>query len=170
MHSFSTVWKTSRMANRLGKPMNQPEISYQPVSLPQADSLHEPAFRRNGLAPIVLPSDPKAAAALVLSFVTTSNTGAERSTAIEAFSNRVALLRESSGAQQEEELFGHCCLLQALWLRYATEAARAEKPENSAIFCKLALLCQASYMRTALAVESLRAQRQQRPGAALGCE
>ena len=147
--------------------MNQPEISYQPVSLPQADSLHEPAYRRKGPAPIVLPTDAKAAAALVLSFVTTSSTGAERATAIEAFSDRVALLRESSGAQQDDELFGHCCLLQVLWLRYATEAARAEKPENSAIFCKLALLCQSAYMRTALAIESLRAQRQQRPVKAL---
>lgn len=135
--------------------MNQAEI--EPI----------PVYSRRGAIPIVLPADPTAARACVLSFVTTGQTAHDRSAAIEAMSARVELLRESTGVRQEEELFGHMGILEALWLRYATEAARAEKAENSAIFCKLALLCQTSYTRTALAIEGLRQQRQQRTLAAI---
>ena len=137
--------------------MDQVEISPNPVSRVK------PAFSKRGAIPVILPIDSRAARACVLSFVTTGETSHERSAAVEAMSNRVELLRDRTGVQLEEELFGHMAILEALWLRYATEATRAEKAENSAIYCKLALLCQTSYTRTALAIESLRAQRQQKP-------
>jgi hypothetical protein len=135
----------------------------QQYIMDQVEISPNPASSRRGAMPIVLPLDAKAATACVLSFVTTSNLSFDRSSAIEAMSNRIALLRDGSGDSQENELAGHLTILDALWLRYASEAARADKPENSAIWTKLALLCQSSYMRTALAIESLRAQRQQRP-------
>jgi len=75
--------------------------------------------------------------------------------------DRVELLKDPGGQQADEELFAQAALLNALFIRYAAESVAASEPDHRAKYAKLALQAQSSYTRTLIAIEALRAQRQQ---------
>lgn len=109
---------------------------------------------------ITLPSDPAQSAALVLRYVQTADTAFDRSGAIEAMNQRLALLRDSASGQVMDELAAHAALLDGLFQRWTAEAIAAKVPDHRTKFMKLALASQASYTRTVIAMEALKAQRQ----------
>lgn len=111
--------------------------------------------------PIALPSDPAVAAALVLRYVQQGSSDFDRASAIEAANSRLSVLRDPNTGIDSilDELTGHMMLLDALFQRFAAEAMAARLPDHKAKFVKLALGAQASYARTAIAVEGLRAQK-----------
>lgn len=114
----------------------------------------------NRAAPIRLPADPLASAALVLRYVQTAEVPADRSAAIEAMTARVSRLTDpnADASTVVAELAAHAAVLDALFQRWATEAVRAAHPEHRTKFAKLALSSQASYTRTLVAIEGLKAQ------------
>jgi hypothetical protein len=54
----------------------------------------------------------------------------------------------------------HAAILDALSMRYSAESVNAVVPDFKQKFLKIALQCQSSYVRTLIAVEGLRLQRQ----------
>lgn len=110
---------------------------------------------------IALPSDSAESAALVLRYVQQGSSDIDRASAIEAANTRLERLcdPESGFKTILGELTGHLMLLNALFQRFAAESIATKLPDNKAKFVKLALGAQASYTRTAIAIEGLRAQR-----------
>ena len=130
--------------------MANQEIAYQPV---------RPALNKGSPA-IVMPPDATEAAAYVLAFVQTADVAFDRSLTIAAMNQRVEQLSATTGENQSAELMAHAAILNGLFLRFTTESVRAGAPENKAIFAKIALNCNAAYIRTLIASEGLKQQRQ----------
>jgi hypothetical protein len=97
---------------------------------------------------------------MVLRYVQTADSAFDRSAAIEAMNQRLALLRDKDSGKVMDELAGHAALLDALFQRWTAEAIAAKAPDHRAKFMKLALASQASYVRTVIGMEGLRAQQQ----------
>lgn len=110
--------------------------------------------------PINLPTDAQDAAAFVLAYVQTAETAFDRAAAIDAMTVRVEQLRSATGDQCERELLSHAAIAEALFLRFSAASVQSTVPANQAIFGKLALNCQAAYIRTIVAVQGLKQARQ----------
>lgn len=124
-------------------------------------SEHYLSARSTHRAPAIsLPADPDTAAAYVLSFVQSADSAFDRSAAIEGMHDRITQIQDSSSNTVERELYAHSQVLQALFMRYAASAITATGAEHKAIFTKLAIACQAAYMKTVVCVEGLRLQWQ----------
>lgn len=122
---------------------------------PDALSIHRaPAIR--------LPQDPVTAAALVRQLVLSGDSSCDRSAAIEAMNQRLALLKSADGQQVLEELAAQASICDALFQRWTAEAIASKVPDYRAKFMKLALASQASYTRSMLAIEGIQAQRKGR--------
>ena len=125
------------------------------------DLEHQPRrLARYRASPISLPTDAQEATAYVLAYVQTADTAFDRSAAIAAMTARVEQLRSATGEQCERELLSHATITEALFLRFSTASVQSTVPANQAIFGKLALNCQAAYIRTMVAVQGLRLARQ----------
>lgn len=96
----------------------------------------------------------------MLAYVQTADTAFSRAAAIESMAARVEQLRSATGEQLERELVSHATITEALFLRFSTASVQSTAPANQAIFGKLALNCQAAYIRTMVAVQGLRLARQ----------
>jgi len=109
---------------------------------------------------MVLSSNPLLSAAEVAQVIQRGDSEAvERSSAVEAMSQRLTKLKDPDGEQVTNELLAHACILDSLFQRFTTEALTARQPESRVKFLKTALTCQTAYTRTLIAVEGLKVQR-----------
>lgn len=106
-----------------------------------------------------LPSDPRDAAAQALAFIR-GDDSYNRAAAIEAMSERVALLRDGDSDAALEELAAHLPILEALYLRAAVEATAATKVDHKSTLLRMSLSAQRSYSQTLALLVGLRRQGQ----------
>lgn len=105
------------------------------------------------------PADPVEGLALVAEVVRTGDDSRGRAEAVRAMHQRVdLLLSDGDPAARLRELAAHTALLSDLSARYCIKALEATSPKHAAIWQRLALQCQATYTRSLIAIEGLKAQ------------
>jgi hypothetical protein len=142
------------MENNPGNAGN-PRTADIPTPPPMRGSSSISAHRPRG---IQLPDDPREAAAGAIALLRGQNS-INRASAAEALTSRLATLSVANGRQTLDELSAQLPVLEALFLRFAGEAASIERAEHKAIFVKVALSAQAAFARTVALLAALRLQR-----------
>jgi hypothetical protein len=110
-------------------------------------------------APLQLPADPRAAAALCLAVVK-GDDYFRRAEAVEGLSARIAKLSDAGSDQSLEELTAHLPILEALFLRFTTDAISSTSTSGKSALIRMALAAQTSYSRTVALVAGLKLQRE----------
>ena len=73
---------------------------------------------------------------------------------------RVAKLSDAGSVESLEELAAHLPVLEALFLRFASDAISTGHPANKATLVRMALAAQTSYSRTMALIAGLKLQRE----------
>lgn len=114
---------------------------------------------RHRPAPLQLPDDPRAAAALALAVIK-GDDFFRRAEAVEGLTARVAKLADAGSAESLEELAAHLPILEALFLRFASDAISTGMTVNKSALVRMALAAQTSYGRTVALIAGLKLQRE----------
>ena len=107
--------------------------------------------------PLKLPDEPREANALALAFIRGEDTF-EAARAIEALNARVAKLADAGSADMLEELAAQLPVLEALFLRFASDTRTVNLPGHKSTLARMALSAQASYARTVALIAGLKMQ------------
>lgn len=110
-------------------------------------------------APLLLPTDPLAAAALCLAVIK-GDDYFRRAEAVEGLSVRIAKLSDAGSDQSLEELTAHLPILEALFLRFTTDAISSTSTSGKSALIRMALAAQTSYSRTVALIAGLKLQRE----------
>ena len=108
--------------------------------------------------PLLLPDDPREAAALALAFIR-GDDSFHRAQAIEALNGRISKLTNAGSDESLEELAAHLPVLEALFMRFASDTMIMNLPVHKSTMARMALSAQASYSRTVALIAGLKAQR-----------
>ncbi|MES2116824.1 MAG: hypothetical protein V4578_16805 [Pseudomonadota bacterium] len=122
------------------------------------DKLMNLLAARHRPAPLTLPDDAREATAFALAAIRGDDTF-DRATAIEGLSLRIDKLVDASGDDALSELAAHLPILEALFLRFATDAIETNLPANKSALARMALSAQASFGRTLALMAGLKLQR-----------
>lgn len=119
---------------------------------------NRPSIHRPSASSIQLPEDPREAAAGAIALIR-GESSFNRAMGAEALSRRIEKLSHPDSDEALAELTAHLPVLEALFLRFAGEAAALRRPEHQALLLKISLTAQAAYGRTSALVAALRLQR-----------
>lgn len=106
---------------------------------------------------IHLPDDPRLATAAVLAYIN-GDDQMDRAAAIEALTNRAALLSDADPQQAIAALAEQLPVLNAMFLLFTAESVATKNADARAKYVKLALSSQSAYARTQTLVIGLRLQ------------
>lgn len=115
---------------------------------------------------VKLPTDRRHAVGQTLEFIR----GAQHydgAAALDELRQRVEAYTDPAGPAAITELAEHLPILEALWLRFAAEAAKEGSADKRTKLLRMALQAQASYGRTLVLVQGLAQQQRQRASVVL---
>lgn len=112
--------------------------------------------QRHRPAPMTLPSDPAEATAVALTIINGDDIGTvDRAAAVEGLTARVTKLAEGDGKAALNELAHHLPVLNAIFLRMASEAATTTNQDHKSKLLRMALAAQTNFTRTAALLVTL---------------
>lgn len=117
-----------------------------------------PQLPNHRRSPVPIPENTAEATAAVVSWIKSDGQSPERSSAVEAFNQRIARLTDPDPKVLIEELAGHAAVLTALAERWAVAAVSATTVEARARYGKLHLQSQSACMKTLLTIKALQAK------------